>query len=165
MATRQEATSSTSDTGGRVAQRRRTRKAILEATQRLLADGGTPSIGDIAAEADVSRRTVYMHFPSLDELLTLATIGALSSAAGIDDALDATVADPDADAVTRVETLVGVLLDNAAETLPLGRRLIRLTVEEGEVAAEGAARRGHQRVEWLERAVEPLRDQVGDAQY
>ena len=45
---------------GRPAQRRRTRKAIVEAAKQLLASGRTPSIDEIARAADVSRRTVYL---------------------------------------------------------------------------------------------------------
>ena len=44
--------------GPRPAQRRRTRKAIVDATIALLARGGTPSVADVAAAADVSRRTL-----------------------------------------------------------------------------------------------------------
>ena len=43
---------------GRVAQRRRTRRAILDAAARLLQAGTEPSVNEIAAAADVSRRTV-----------------------------------------------------------------------------------------------------------
>ena len=53
----------------RAAQRRRTRKAIVDATIRLLAQGKTPSVVDVANAADVSRRTVYMYFPTFDQLL------------------------------------------------------------------------------------------------
>src|SRR5436853_7190006 len=68
-----------SDTG-RVAQRRRTRTAIVEATRALVAAGDRPSIDDIAAAADVSRRTIYMYFPTVDQLLLDATAGLLSDA-------------------------------------------------------------------------------------
>src|SRR6478609_4834533 len=64
----------------RPAQRRRTRKAIVDATIALLARGGTPSVADVAAAADVSRRTVYLYFPTFDQLLIDATVGALSQA-------------------------------------------------------------------------------------
>ncbi|MGW2154857.1 phosphotransferase [Nonomuraea sp. NPDC001699] len=53
---------------GREAQRRRTRKAIVDAAVHLSAGGTTPSIDELAAAADVPRRTVYMYFPSLDIL-------------------------------------------------------------------------------------------------
>jgi AcrR family transcriptional regulator len=73
--------------GGRVAQRRRTRKAIVAAAGRLLHGEAEPSVAAIAAEADVSRRTVYMYFPSLDQLLIDATLGEMATA-GYGDRLD-----------------------------------------------------------------------------
>src|SRR5262245_6868239 len=63
---------------GRAAQRRRTRNAIVSATRELIAAGKTPSIDDIAAAADVSRRTIYMYFPTVDQLVLDATAGLLS---------------------------------------------------------------------------------------
>ncbi|WP_344836355.1 TetR/AcrR family transcriptional regulator [Nonomuraea dietziae] len=63
---------------GREAQRRRTRKAIVEAAAKLSAGGATPSIDEIAAAADVARRTIYSHFPTLDQLLIDATAGAIN---------------------------------------------------------------------------------------
>jgi AcrR family transcriptional regulator len=64
--------------GGREAQRRRTRKAIVDAAVRLSSQGATPSVDEIALAADVSRRTIYMYFPARDELLLDATAGALN---------------------------------------------------------------------------------------
>src|ERR1700742_4342844 len=63
---------------GRAAQRRRTRKAIVDATAQLLSAGADPSVTDIAAAADVSRRTIYTYFPTLDQLLLDAAIGAMN---------------------------------------------------------------------------------------
>jgi AcrR family transcriptional regulator len=42
---------------------------------RLLSAGGTPTVADIAEAADVSRRTVYMYFPTLQHLLIDAALG------------------------------------------------------------------------------------------
>src|ERR1700759_5529897 len=64
---------------GRAAPRRRTRKAIVTATAQLISTGADPSVADIAAAADVSRRTIYTYFASLDQLLLDASLGALSS--------------------------------------------------------------------------------------
>jgi hypothetical protein len=46
-------------------------------TAALLAKGATPTVADIAEAADVSRRTVYLYFPTLEHLLIDATLGAL----------------------------------------------------------------------------------------
>src|SRR5919199_875057 len=76
------------DDAGRVRQRRRTRAAIVTATADLLAAGRTPSIAEIADAADVSRRTVYEYFPTVEQLLLDATVGLISEAA-VDEAFAA----------------------------------------------------------------------------
>jgi len=142
----------------RVAQRRRTRKAIVDAAIGLIAEGRTPSVNDVAAAADVSRRTVYMYFPTFDQLLIDATVGAIS-AAQVDRALeDVAVGDVDG----RVERLVRALTSASPEVERLGRALIRLTVESpSEAASEGLPRRGYRRLEWIEEAVAPLKSELG----
>src|SRR3954469_4211809 len=89
MPTRQEPPPETAAArgAGRDAQRRRTRQAIVDAAQRLLQEGRTPSIDNVAAAADVSRRTIYMYFPALDQLLLDAAVG-LMTMGDVDAALD-----------------------------------------------------------------------------
>jgi AcrR family transcriptional regulator len=140
---------------GREAQRRRTRRAIVDAATALLAAGRSPSVDEIAAAAEVSRRTVYLHFPTYDQLVLDATLGALTAAEGpLTESWDA--ADPAPD---RVAGLVDAVLDKAPETLPLGRQIVRLTV-----AADGPPR-GQRRLRWIEAALEPTRAELTAEQY
>ncbi len=144
----------------RVAQRRRTRKAIVDAAIALIAAGKTLSVNDVAVAADVSRRTVYMYFPTFDQLLVDATVGALS-AAPVDRALDSAET---GDADGRVERLVRALTSASPEVERLGRALIRLTVESpSERGSEGLPRRGYRRIEWIESAVSPLKSKLKKA--
>jgi AcrR family transcriptional regulator len=144
-----------------VAQRRRTRGAIVDAATRLLIEGRTPSIDEVAAEADVSRRTVYMYFPTLDQLLLDAAAGALS-----EQRIDAALAEAASgdDPAARVDALARAFTQLAPETLQLGRKIIRLTVD-AEPGAAGEARRGYRRVQWIEQAVEPLRGRLSEEQF
>src|SRR5690348_10356704 len=80
----------------RQAQRRRTRKAIVDATAALIAAGQSPSMADIAAAADVSRRTLYLYFPTLEQLLIDATLGLLTQT-HIDSLLEASSGQSEAD--------------------------------------------------------------------
>lgn len=149
------------DETGRYRQRRRTRAAIVAAAAELLKAGKTPSVNDVAEAADVSRRTVYLYFPTLDQLLLDATLGMLSQTA-VDEAIEA--ADTGGDATERVAAMIRALSSMSTETLPLGRSLIRLTVAPADTAdgADGPGpRRGYRRIAWIERALEPLRPQVG----
>lgn len=147
--------------GGRYRQRRRTRAAIVNAAAELIRSGNsTPGVNDIADAADVSRRTVYQYFPTLDQLLLDATLGLLSQSA-VDEAIES--ADAGADALARVEAMVQELAGLSAESLPLGRSLIRLTVD---APAQGdQPKRGYRRVGWIEQALEPLRDQLDGASF
>src|SRR4051794_37675488 len=146
----------------RPAQRRRTRKAIVAAAAGLLKAGETPSVGQVAEVADVSRRTVYQYFPTLEQLLIDATLGLLDESA-VEAAIEAAAieaADPVDDAEARVTALITAIAESATEQLPLGRQLIRLTVETPPSPEPGAPRRGYRRTAWIESAVEPLRDRL-----
>lgn len=143
----------------RDAQRRRTRKAIVTAAAELLADGQTPSIAEIAEAADVSRRTVYMYFPTVEQLLADAALEALR-----------TTVDPQfvlkGDAAERVEAMVRAVQANGTATEELGRTIIRHTIGTGapdDTSAE--PRRGYRRVEWIELALEPARAQLGEDKF
>jgi AcrR family transcriptional regulator len=154
-----------SEAQGRVNQRNRTRKAIVEAAMTLLAGGETPSVDAVAKAAEVSRRTVYMYFPTLDQLLLDATAGVLAQ-----QALDSRLAPSDRsdDVESRVERLARSVQGMSPELERLGRALIRLTVENGgrEGSRAGTApRRGYRRVEWIERALEPVRKQLDARHY
>lgn len=145
---------------GRVSQRNRTRKAIVDATMQLIAGGKSPSITEIIQAAQVSRRTVYMYFPTLEQLLLDATLGLLSQKT-IDPVFSAS---DSTDAPTRVEQLSRAINGSVKETIHLGRALIRLTVESREPNS-GTPRRGYRRVAWLERALEPIRGKVSRQEF
>jgi AcrR family transcriptional regulator len=125
----------------------------------LLARGLDPSINDIAAEADVSRRTVYLHYPTLDQLLLDATVGLMN--VDVDIALDQVRSD---DPRERLTILIRELYTTMDRSLPLGRKLIKLTVD-APPPESGQPRRGHRRVRWLEWAAEPLRTSLTKRQF
>jgi len=59
---------------GRWQQRRRTRKDLLVAADSLLKQGRTPTLEEVADEANVSRATAYRYFPSAEALLVEASV-------------------------------------------------------------------------------------------
>lgn len=143
---------------GRVAQKRRTRKAIIAAAGELLAQGKTPSINEVAAAADVSRRTIYMYFPTMDQLLIDATLGSMTQNT-IEAALQSV--QDSRDAAHRVEVMTRAVQKDFAATEQQGRTLLRLTVDvpPGK-RPPNQPLRGYRRIEWIERALEPLRSKV-----
>jgi AcrR family transcriptional regulator len=148
---------------GRAAQRRRTRKTIVAAAAGLLAQGRTPSINEVAEAAEVSRRTVYMYFPTLEQLLVDAALLAVTRDT-VDAALGAMQDDDDVE--RRVETMARAVHRLFAETERQGRTLLRLTVESGgSDRAPDQPVRGYRRVEWIERALAPLRGRLDAARF
>lgn len=143
---------------GRVAQKRRTRKEIVAAAAGLLAQGKTPSVTEIAAAADVSRRTVYMYFPTIEQLLIDAALLSLTQNT-VEAALDS-VKETD-NVARRVEVLTRAVQRNFASTEQQGRTLLRLTVDPPPANRRADQPvRGYRRIEWIERALEPLRGKV-----
>jgi AcrR family transcriptional regulator len=133
--------------------KRRTRQAILAAAKELLDRGVEPSVGEVAQAAGVSRRTVYMHFTGIEQLLADAAL----EAAGRE--LIEPELEPDGDAPARLEAFVRAMQRNSGATEELGRIIIRHTLD----AAPGdtsAPRRGFRRVEWIERALEQVREEL-----
>jgi AcrR family transcriptional regulator len=59
---------------GRANQKRRTRKAMLDAARRLMSAGRRPSFDEVAEEALVSRATAYRYFSGIEPLLVEAAL-------------------------------------------------------------------------------------------
>ncbi len=145
---------------GRHNQRQRTRDDIIAATIGLLKSGAAPSMAEIAEAARVSRRTIYLHFPTIDQLQVDAKIGLLSQRA-VDEGFE--LVDPGGDVEARVTAMIDAIIENARVTLPLGRSLIKLTVETP--VAPDKPRRGYRRVAWIEKALSPLRDELSPREF
>lgn len=145
----------------RSAQKRRTRRVILAAALEMMRRGETPSVSAVAGAAEVSRRTVYLYFPTLEQLLTEAAFEAVRLR--VEETLNLVTSD---DVETRLDSLVGAALESSIESeVPL-RTLVRITVERRLDEAKGgppldAPLRGGRRIEWVESALEPVRERLG----
>lgn len=115
---------------GRDNQRRRTRKALLEAAARLTRDGRKPSLEEVAEAALVSRATAYRYFPSIEALLVEASLDV-----AIPDAAELYAGTPD-DPVARLERLDDALDRILAANEPQFRMMLANAMAQ---AAGGAA--------------------------
>ena len=93
------------------------------------------------------------------QLLLDATLGLLSQAA-VDNAIGQ--ADPGGDALDRVSAMIRALVNLSSQTMPLGRSLVRLTVD-APADSTGQPKRGYRRISWIESAIEPLRSNLDEA--
>ena len=60
------------EASGRVAQKKGTRAALVDAAQRLFAEGRNPTVDEVADAAAISRTTAYRYFPNQQALLAVA---------------------------------------------------------------------------------------------
>jgi AcrR family transcriptional regulator len=136
---------------GRDSQKRRTRKALVEAAGRLIAEGRRPSVAEVADAADISRRTAYRYFPSAEQLSVEAALE--TTRQNMELSLEAgRVDEPVADRVTRlVDALSRMTLENEA----LLRQMIRFTIDRDAIEP-GVPPRPSRRLEYVERALTPL---------
>jgi AcrR family transcriptional regulator len=145
---------------GRPNQKRRTRKDLLEAAARLMRQGRTPDLEEIAAEALVSRATAYRYFPSVEALLLEASLDiAIPSA---DDMLRGA---PPKDPVARLQRIDAALHDMiVANEAPLRIMLANALqrVARGEQDGDLPARQ-NRRTPLIEAALEPARAQFEPA--
>ena len=91
-----------------------------------------------------------------------ATVGALSERP-VQQALDDASAGDGPE--TRVERFVRALHHVTPEVERLGRSLVRLTVDAPRSDAKGMPRRGYRRIEWIESALAPWRNQLRPAKW
>jgi AcrR family transcriptional regulator len=141
-------------------QKARTRRDLVAAALELLAAGRTPTVSEVADAAEVSRRTAYRYFPSGDQLMTEALLEGMRS--DVEREIDAGSADDTV--ATRVDRLVDALYDLTVSNEHLLRKMIRFTIDRDQIEP-GVPARPSRRLEYVEQALEPLRDQLAPGEY
>jgi AcrR family transcriptional regulator len=145
---------------GRPNQRTRTRKDLLQAAARLMKQGRTPSLEEVAAEALVSRATAYRYFPSVEALLVEASFDL--SVPEADSLFDG---DTSTDPVARLQRVDTALHDMIlANEAPLRMMLVH-TLQRGLRGEDDDAlpRRQNRRAPLIEAALKPAAKQFKPA--
>lgn len=141
---------------GRPNQRTRTRKDILQAASRLMKQGRTPGLEEVAEEAMVSRATAYRHFPSIEALLVEASVDV-----AMPEASELFRDEPSHDPVVRLQRAENALHDMILANESALRTMLAHTIQRGIQADENGLlpRRQNRRTPLIEAALEPARDQ------
>lgn len=135
---------------------------MLDTATRMMQDGETPSVSDVAEAAGVSRATAYRCFPS-----QAALIGAV-----VDEALGPILSwsSESDDAEERVADLLDTSLPRIVEFEATFKAALKLTLEQwaqqraGAKSTEPPFRRGH-RVDLLQHAIAPLNGVLSKPQF
>jgi AcrR family transcriptional regulator len=141
---------------GRINQKHRTRRAIVEAAAELVRENKTPSVADAAERALVSRATAYRYFPSQQSLLL--EVQADATQPSIDDLL----ANTGADVERRVDTITRVMARMVLADEALFRNQIRAAQDAWFAqAGDGSVPvREGRRLTWIDKALEPAEGNI-----
>jgi AcrR family transcriptional regulator len=138
---------------GRVAQKRRTRQALIEAARQLIAEGGAvPTVEAAAEAASISRTTAYRYFPSQRALLAAAHPETTLESLLPDDAPD--------DVAVRLDLAIVGLTGIVVATEPQARTMLRLSLEADPEERSQLALRQGRAIKWIEEALAPLRPEM-----
>lgn len=138
----------------RVAQKQRTRQALLQAARELLGEGRQPTVPEAADRAGISRATAYRYFSRHDEMAQEAVLDAIAAEF---ERLDLAF-DRQADPALRAEQVVVAVLRMVLRNEQLFRTYLALSVT-------GDGRRGARRVRWLREALAPLASDLQGARF
>jgi AcrR family transcriptional regulator len=141
-------------------QKARTRRDLVAAALDFLAAGRTPTVSEVADAAEVSRRTAYRYFPSADQLMTEALLEGMRS----DVERDIDGGSPNDGVAAGVDRLVNALHDLTVNNEHLLRQMIRFTIDRDQIEP-GVPPRPSRRLEYVEQALEPLRNQLAPGEY
>jgi len=104
-----------------------------------------------------------MYFPTIEQLLIDAALLSITRDT-VEKALDSV--DGSDDAEHRVEVMARAVQKNFASTEQQGRTLLRLTVDVGpRERSSDQPLRGYRRIEWIERALAPLRGKLDNKRF
>lgn len=133
---------------GRVSQKSRTRRALVDAARKLLDEGATPTVERAAAAAQVSRPTAYRYFSNQHDLLV---------AAHPELARETLLpADAPRDPAERLDLVSKSIVDLLLDHEPALRAMLRISLERGTPPEEPLALRVGRRIGWIDDALSPL---------
>ncbi len=142
--------------------RARTRRLMLDTASRLMQDGTTPSVSDVAESAGVSRATAYRYFASQAALVQ----------AVVDEGLGPilTWTSTSRDAGCRVAELIDVSMPRIQAFEATFKAALKLSLEQwakrqaGTLGEEPKFTRGH-RIALLRDAISPLNDRLSEGSF
>lgn len=142
------------ESNGRPNQKARTRKDLLQAAARLMKDGRTPTLEEVAEAALVSRATAYRYFPSVEALMVEASVDVR-----VPDPAEVFREETSRDPVERLIRVETALYDMILANEPMLRTLLAHTIQRGSQADDGGKlpRRQNRRTPLIEAALEPAR--------
>jgi len=150
--------SNNGQTHERVAQKLRTRQALLTAARELAAQGKAPTVAQAADAATVSRATAYRYFPTQESLLVEIPLDVAAPTAQSLFGNDTAPQDPEDRAALVQNALYDLVRDHEAEFRLFLRNSLLRGLEDPD--STGDPFRGARRSDLLDRALAPLEGEL-----
>ena len=133
-----------------MAQKQRTRAALLAAARDLLAEGRSPTVAEAADRAQISRATAYRYFSAPEAMAQEAVLDAIAREFA---EVRFAAAPEGASPAERAERIVGAILAMVIAHEALFRTFLSVAVGSG---TRPAAPRGGRRLGWIREAMAPV---------
>jgi AcrR family transcriptional regulator len=143
--------------GGRTAQKRRTRDALVAAARDMVAAGVTPTVDEAASMASISRTTAYRYFPNRRALLVAA-----HPETGATTMLPVNAPE---DPAARLELVVRSFTRLIVETEAQQRTMLRLSLEADPLERAALPLRQGRAIAWIGEALAPLHNELSDPEF
>jgi len=145
----------TYELNGRVAQKRRTRDALIAAARQLVAEGATPTVEAAAEAASISRTTAYRYFPNQRALLAAAHPETTAESLLPEN--------PPEDVAARLDLVIDRFTQGLLENETQQRTMLRLSLEADPAERAQLPLRQGRGIKWIEEALVPLQPEVSPA--
>lgn len=141
----------------RTRQKQRTRAELLRAAKELTEKGLQPSVAEVADHAGISRATAYRYFSTPEDLVREAVLDAVAKNIRVE---PGEAGRNDGSAEDRLLHVVKQVFDMVTDNEMMFRALLSSSV-----GGKAPARRGGRRMDWLEKALEPLKGELPAADF
>ncbi len=141
-------------TSERINQKKRTRSELLRTARRLIEEGGSFSVADVADASGISRATAYRYFSRPEDILREAALDAIAEKVHLSDeiAKGGTVEQ-------RLDEMVGQIFRMVAENESVFRAFLSAAVTNDQIPRSG------RRLPWLAEALKPIEDRLSKPAY
>lgn len=141
-------------TSERINQKKRTRSELLRTARRLIEEGSSFSVADVADASGISRATAYRYFSKPEDILREAALDAITENVHLPDeiAKGGTVEQ-------RLDEMIGQIFRMVAENESVFRAFLSAAVTSDQIPRSG------RRLPWLAEALKPIEKRLSKPAY
>lgn len=139
---------------GRINQKKRTRAELLKTAQKMIGDGVSFSVADVADASGISRATAYRYFSKPDDILREAALDAVAEQVQLSEEVS-----NNGTVEQRLDEMVGRIFRMVAENESVFRAFLAAAATNDQIPRTG------RRLPWLSEALQPIEEKLSKPAY